>query len=70
MAAVSILGPSTRMSDETMVKLRPLVVRAGQEISRLLGYEKNSRRRRATADTAASNSGASNSGASNGEVAE
>jgi DNA-binding IclR family transcriptional regulator len=60
MAAVSILGPSTRMSDDTMAKLRPVVVRAGQEISRLLGYEKISRRRRAAADSAASN----------GEVAE
>lgn len=55
MAAVSILGPSTRMEDDTMTKLRPLVVRAGQEISRLLGYEKSPRRRRATAASAASN---------------
>jgi DNA-binding IclR family transcriptional regulator len=55
MAAVSILGPSTRMEDDTMTKLRPLVVRAGQEISRLLGYEKSPRRRRATAGSAASN---------------
>jgi DNA-binding IclR family transcriptional regulator len=60
MAAVSILGPSTRMPDDTMTKLRPMVVRAGQEISRLLGYEKSSRRRRAVAGSAASN----------GEVAE
>jgi DNA-binding IclR family transcriptional regulator len=60
MAAVSILGPSTRMSDDTMAKLRPLVVRTGQEISRLLGYEKSSKRRRAAAASAASN----------GEVAE
>ena len=49
MAAVSILGPSTRMEDDTMTKLRPLVVRAGQEISRLLGYEKSPRRRRTPA---------------------
>jgi DNA-binding IclR family transcriptional regulator len=63
MAAVSILGPSTRMEDDTMTKLRPLVVRAGQEISRLLGYEKSPRRRRATAASAAS-------AASNGDGAE
>jgi DNA-binding IclR family transcriptional regulator len=55
MAAVSILGPSTRMEDDTMTKLRPLVVRAGQEISRLLGYEKAPRRRRTPAASAASN---------------
>jgi DNA-binding IclR family transcriptional regulator len=55
MAAVSILGPSTRMEDDTMTKLRPLVVRAGQEISRLLGYEKSPRRRRTPAASAASN---------------
>ncbi len=55
MAAVSILGPSTRMEDDTMTKLRPLVVRAGQEISRLLGYEKSPRRRRTPAVSAASN---------------
>jgi DNA-binding IclR family transcriptional regulator len=57
MAAVSILGPSTRMSDDTMAKLRPLVVRAGQEISRLLGYKRSSKRRRPAA-------------ASNGEAVE
>ena len=55
MAAVSILGPSTRMEDDTMTKLRPLVVRAGQEISRLLGYEKTPRRRRTPTASAASN---------------
>ncbi|HEY2277886.1 MAG TPA: IclR family transcriptional regulator [Streptosporangiaceae bacterium] len=55
MAAVSILGPSTRMEDDTMTKLRPLVVRAGQEISRLLGYEKSPRRRRTPAASAAAN---------------
>jgi DNA-binding IclR family transcriptional regulator len=55
MAAVSILGPSTRMEDDTMAKLRPLVVRAGQEISHLLGYEKSPRRRRTPAASAAAN---------------
>jgi DNA-binding IclR family transcriptional regulator len=57
MAAVSILGPSTRMADDTMANLRPMIIRAGQEISRLLGYEKSSKRRRAAADSAASNGG-------------
>jgi DNA-binding IclR family transcriptional regulator len=55
MAAVSILGPSTRMSDDAMAKLRPLVVRAGQEISRLLGYKRSSKRGRPAAASAASN---------------
>lgn len=39
MAAVSILGPSIRMSDLTMATLRQVIIEAGQEISRLLGYE-------------------------------
>jgi DNA-binding IclR family transcriptional regulator len=40
LAAVSILGPSVRMSDTVMTKLRPIVISAGQEISRVLGFEK------------------------------
>src|ERR1700722_17037196 len=48
MAAVSILGPSTRMEDDTMTKLRPLVVRAGQAIYRLLGYDNDSQGRGST----------------------
>jgi DNA-binding IclR family transcriptional regulator len=58
MAAVSVLGPSTRMTDDAMAKLHPLVVRAGQDISRLLGYEKSPKRRRAAAGSAASNGAA------------
>lgn len=54
MAAVSILGPSTRMPDDAMAKLRPMIVRAGQDISRLLGHEKSSRRGRAATGSAAS----------------
>jgi DNA-binding IclR family transcriptional regulator len=42
LAALSILGPSARMSDKTMTKLRPVVIRAAQEISAGLGYEKAS----------------------------
>jgi IclR family acetate operon transcriptional repressor len=55
MAAVSVLGPSIRMSDLTMATLRPVVVEAGQEISRLLGYEKSSHRSLAASESAASN---------------
>jgi DNA-binding IclR family transcriptional regulator len=53
MAAVSVLGPSARMSDDTMNKLRPSVIRAGQDISKLLGYEKSPRRRKAASSAAA-----------------
>jgi DNA-binding IclR family transcriptional regulator len=55
MASVSILGPSIRMSDLTMATLRPVVIEAGQEISRMLGYEKSSERSLAESDSAASN---------------
>ena len=55
MAAVSVLGPSTRMTDDVVAKVHPMVVRAGQDISRLLGYEKSSRRKRAAAGSAATN---------------
>jgi DNA-binding IclR family transcriptional regulator len=43
LAALSILGPSARMSDRTMAKLRPIVIGAALEISEALGYKKNSR---------------------------
>ena len=43
MAAVSVLGPSIRMSDLTMATLRPVIIEAGQEISRMLGYEEGSK---------------------------
>jgi DNA-binding IclR family transcriptional regulator len=39
LAALSILGPSARMSDRTMTKLRPMVIGAALEISGRLGYE-------------------------------
>jgi DNA-binding IclR family transcriptional regulator len=53
MAAVSVLGPSIRMSDLTMSTLRPVVIEAGQEISRLLGYEQGSQRGLDASDSAA-----------------
>jgi DNA-binding IclR family transcriptional regulator len=40
LAALSILGPSTRMSDAVMTKLRPMVLAAALEISEALGYQK------------------------------
>ena len=43
------------MSDLTMATLRPVVIEAGQEISRLLGYEKSSQRSLAASESAASN---------------
>ena len=41
LAAVSILGPSDRMSDAVMASLRPMVVRAGTDISEMLGYHRH-----------------------------
>jgi DNA-binding IclR family transcriptional regulator len=40
LAALSILGPTNRMSDATMNKLRPLVIRSARVISQTLGYSK------------------------------
>ena len=39
MAALSVLGPSARMPDPTMNKLRPLVIAAAKEVSTSLGYD-------------------------------
>lgn len=39
LAALSILGPSNRMPDSVMSKLRPMVVRCAAEVSQVLGYE-------------------------------
>jgi DNA-binding IclR family transcriptional regulator len=38
LAALSVLGPSVRMPDTVMARLRPLVVAAADDISRELGY--------------------------------
>jgi DNA-binding IclR family transcriptional regulator len=43
LAALSILGPSTRMSDATMTKLRPMVVNAARQVSQMLGYKQSGR---------------------------
>jgi DNA-binding IclR family transcriptional regulator len=39
LAALSILGPSNRMPDNVMSKLRPMVMRCAGEVSQVLGYE-------------------------------
>lgn len=39
LAALSVLGPSNRMPDTVMAKLRPLVMQCAAEISKLLGYQ-------------------------------
>lgn len=39
LAALSILGPSARMSDKVLTRLRPMLVVAANEISAALGYE-------------------------------
>jgi IclR family acetate operon transcriptional repressor len=38
LAALSVLGPSVRMPDTVMARLRPMVIAAANEISRELGY--------------------------------
>jgi DNA-binding IclR family transcriptional regulator len=38
LAALSILGPATRMPDSVMTTLRPLVTSSALEVSRILGY--------------------------------
>jgi len=49
LAALSILGPSTRMSDSIMAKLRPMVIDAALDISRALRYDEGSRSRSTSA---------------------
>ena len=48
-AALSILGPSTRMSDSAVSKLRTLVIEAARETSQALGYRSTARSARARA---------------------
>jgi IclR family transcriptional regulator, acetate operon repressor len=40
MAALSILGPDTRMNERIMTRLRPMVIAAASEISGKLGFSK------------------------------
>jgi DNA-binding IclR family transcriptional regulator len=50
LAAVSIIGPSNRISDAMMAELRPMLVQAGLDISGMLGYEKSPGRSHAVSD--------------------
>jgi DNA-binding IclR family transcriptional regulator len=45
LAALSILGPLTRMPDSVMSKFRPMVISSALEISHSLGYEQGPRAR-------------------------
>lgn len=40
-AAVSISGPSTRMSEERLTEIRPILIDIGKKISNRLGYTDN-----------------------------
>ncbi len=44
LAALSVLGPSSRMSDAAMTKFRSLVTTAAREVSEVLGYDKDADR--------------------------
>jgi DNA-binding IclR family transcriptional regulator len=50
LAAVSVIGPSNRISDVMMARLRPMVLQAGLDISGMLGYEKSPERSHAVSD--------------------